>query len=256
MQLQEGGSSSSSSGGGGRAASPAKTAFRVGDKVTAKYRGKGKWFPGKVVSVEGSGSSALYNVLYDDGDKDDGLREEFVQLDESAVVSSSRDRDRVSAVESDSKSSSSSAASASKTAFRVGDKVTAKYRGKGKWFPGKVVSVEGSGSSALYNVLYDDGDKDDGLREEFVQLDESAVVSSSRDRDRVSAVESDSKSSSSGTGSAFSRAADRESTRADREGKAPESDGKDGADDGARPSRPSGDRSLGARPSRGYSRDA
>ena len=172
VQLVEGSGGSGAAGvssGRGRSdaddAPVSRSAFKVGDKVTAKYRGKGKWFPGKIVKVEGSGSSALYNVLYDDGDKDDGLREEFVQLVEGSGgsgatgVSSGRGR------------SDADDAPVSRSAFKVGDKVTAKYRGKGKWFPGKIVKVEGSGSSALYNVLYDDGDKDDGLREEFVKLE-------------------------------------------------------------------------------------
>ncbi len=46
----------------------------------AKYRGKGKWFPGTIVKVVGSGTRSLYDVLYDDGDTDSGLREEFLQL--------------------------------------------------------------------------------------------------------------------------------------------------------------------------------
>jgi ribosomal protein L35AE/L33A len=124
--------------------------------VTAKYRGKGKWFAGKVTRVDGEGSSALYNVLYDDGDKDEGLREEFVK----------REGD-------DGDSARPAASRAASTVFRVGDRVTAKYRGKGKWFAGKVTRVDGEGSSALYNVLYDDGDKDEGLREEFVKREGS-----------------------------------------------------------------------------------
>ncbi len=133
---------SGSGGGATLSSSSSASKYNVGDKVTAKYRGKGKWFPGKIVMVEGSGSSALYNVLYDDGDKDDGLREGFVQLTESGHSSSSS---LLTGIADDKRMAAS--------AFKVGDKVTAKYRGKGKWFPGKIVMVEGSGSSALYNVL-------------------------------------------------------------------------------------------------------
>ena len=49
--------------------------FRLNDRVTAQYRERGGWFPGRIVRVDGAGTAALYTVLYDDGDKDDGLRE-------------------------------------------------------------------------------------------------------------------------------------------------------------------------------------
>jgi len=56
-------------------------AFAVGDKVTAHC--KGKWYPGKIVRVEGTLASALYDILIDDGGgRFNDHREEFVKLQE------------------------------------------------------------------------------------------------------------------------------------------------------------------------------
>ena len=86
----------------------------------AKYRGKGKWFSGKVTRVIGSGPDARYDVLYDDGDKDEGLRDEFVKREggeSSGGVGGG----------------GGGGVSVSVSSLREGDRVTAKYRGKGKW---------------------------------------------------------------------------------------------------------------------------
>ena len=41
--------------------------FRRGDKVTANYKGKGKWYRGKIAMVNRDGT---FRVEYDDGDKE------------------------------------------------------------------------------------------------------------------------------------------------------------------------------------------
>ena len=54
-----------------------------GDRVLAKYRGRGKWFAGVVSAVLGSGADALYDIAYDDGDKDSGLEAQHVRREDS-----------------------------------------------------------------------------------------------------------------------------------------------------------------------------
>ena len=156
---------SSSSGVGGRCdASSISSSLREGDRVTAKYRGKGKWFAGKIARVVGSGADVRYDVLYDDGDREDGLREEFVKregADEGGNVGGIGG----GGVGGGGVGASSSgvggrggASSSGSSSLREGDRVTAKYRGKGKWFAGKITRVVGSGADVRYDVLYDDGD--------------------------------------------------------------------------------------------------
>ena len=51
----------------------ADSALPVGTSVLAKYRGKGKWFPGKVSSAEVVDGQVNYAIAYDDGDVDHSL---------------------------------------------------------------------------------------------------------------------------------------------------------------------------------------
>ena len=45
----------------------------AGDRVEAKYKGRGtKYFPGKVSLVRVADGAVLLNLLYDDGDKEEG----------------------------------------------------------------------------------------------------------------------------------------------------------------------------------------
>ena len=54
-----------------RPASPSRAAavedFREGDKVEANYRGRGRWYPGKIARVRLNGT---FDVDYDDGGDD------------------------------------------------------------------------------------------------------------------------------------------------------------------------------------------
>jgi hypothetical protein len=47
-------------------ASPASTALAVGDRVRVNWNGRGRWFPGRIVAIQGD----RYQILYDDGDRE------------------------------------------------------------------------------------------------------------------------------------------------------------------------------------------
>jgi hypothetical protein len=157
----------------------------VGDRVTAKYRGKGKWFSGKISGVTRDASVAggvLYDVAYDDGDKDSSLLSEFVRRDGggggdgggsggAGSTAAERAPSPKKSLLSDVGGGGDSGGGGS-SELAVGDRVVAKYRGKGKWFSGKISGVTRDASVAggvLYDVAYDDGDKDSSLLSEFVK---------------------------------------------------------------------------------------
>ena len=50
----------------------------VDTRVMGKYRGKGKWFPGKITARHQDGDVTSYDIAYDDGDTDLGLTQQFV----------------------------------------------------------------------------------------------------------------------------------------------------------------------------------
>jgi hypothetical protein len=49
---------------------------KVGDKVEAQFKGKGKHYPGKVKAVNADGT---YSVLFDDGDKDEAVADSNIK---------------------------------------------------------------------------------------------------------------------------------------------------------------------------------
>ena len=57
----------------------------VGTRVEARYGGQDEWFPGQIMSVDRRGPTfrgrlhASYDILYEDGDTEEGVSEDFVR---------------------------------------------------------------------------------------------------------------------------------------------------------------------------------
>ena len=119
--------------------------LKVDMKVEARYRGKSKYYPGVISRVRLNGT---VDINYDDGEKELGVKPEFVRvLEDHGRGRSSKSRSR-----SRSRSRSPRAGEP-----RVGDSCTAQFKGKGKFYPGKIAKVNSDGT---VNVDFDDGDKD------------------------------------------------------------------------------------------------
>lgn len=127
----------------------------VGSKVEGNFGGTGQWYAGKVEAVHGNGTS--FDLLYDDGDRERGVKPENVRLCGGTEASAATSVGSVS----DSDDEVSTAGSSPKVAsFSVGDVVEANYGGKGKWYPGKVSSANSNGT---FDIGYDDGDSERGV---------------------------------------------------------------------------------------------
>ena len=143
--------------------------LEVGSRVEALYHGRGRrYYKGSIVSVHDDGS---YDVHYDDGDKDSRLAAEFIRrIPTSSRPTSSKTEVKTTTtrrLHDDNKRRESVdvemnvAADDTSRAFNVGDRIEAKFKGKGKrYYKGKIVGVHDDGS---YDIDYDDGDKDRGL---------------------------------------------------------------------------------------------
>lgn len=172
-----------------------QTAFRVGDRIEAKYRGRAKrYYKGEISAVYPDGGTFSYDIKYDDGDKDKRLPSEFVRklvsedsekppdeivlFDNQAGVplteSDSSGVDLISTsievkVKPDKEEcvSNNEQEAPSSQAFIVGDRVEARYKGRGtKYYQGIIKAVRPGGS---YDVDYDDGDRDRRLSGDFIK---------------------------------------------------------------------------------------
>ena len=109
-------------GGGGKSGrddDSAADGFARGDKVEARYGGKSKWYKGKIARVNANGT---FDVTYDDGDSERGIRASMIR----AVGGASRSRSPRRAADSGDEASE----------LQRGDKCEARYGGKSKWYVG------------------------------------------------------------------------------------------------------------------------
>jgi len=106
--------------------------LQEGDVIQARYGGKEDWYDGKISTVCGGGA---YNVLYSDGDNEYGVMRSMIRKVEL---------------------------------FPVGTKVEVRYGGNtnDQWYNGRIECLCGGG---LYDVMYDDGDKEKGVKMEYIR---------------------------------------------------------------------------------------
>jgi hypothetical protein len=134
--------------------------LEVGVLVEANYRGRGKYFSGKISRVRLNGT---YDIAYDDGESEQSVPKDLIRVKPrylpravcfDALFSTiylyrggSPSRLRL-----DDDIVNSSSAS-----LDVGTAVEADYRGKGKYYTGKIARVRAGGT---YDIDYDDGEKE------------------------------------------------------------------------------------------------
>jgi hypothetical protein len=104
--------------------------FKEGDVVETNYRGRGRWFPGKIYRINSDGT---YNIKYDDGDS--------IDTTEDLIRIKSEDDIKIQP----------------KHKFKEGDEVSANYCSSGRWFPGKIYRINADGS---YYIKYNDGEEE------------------------------------------------------------------------------------------------
>src|SRR3546814_5918853 len=91
--------------------------LREGTKVEARYRGRGRYYPGVIARTRADGT---YDIDYDDGEKETGVRGELVRVVEAP------DAKGVGGM------NSSGVGVGSDGLLREGTKVEARYRGDRK----------------------------------------------------------------------------------------------------------------------------
>lgn len=115
-----------------------KKSFEEGQKVEARFRGRAKWFKGKVQRVNRDGT---YDIEYEDGDNERDVAADMVRaLEESKP--------------------------AAPKAFEEGQTVEGRFKGGAKWFKATITRVNRDGT---YDLTYEDGDKERDVAAEHVR---------------------------------------------------------------------------------------
>lgn len=175
----------------------------IGDRVEAKFRGRGsRYYRGTIRNITGG----TYDIAYDDGDRDRKLSAEHIRklpLGNEVDGSVEEQRGRVSRPRSIARSSAdgekkpaedSVVADVKETDevvslkflqggreppeqsfYNKGQRVMARYRGRGtRWYKGTI--TECFESKNTYSIHYDDGDRDRNLSAEFIRAIEVPEV--------------------------------------------------------------------------------
>jgi hypothetical protein len=101
--------------------------MRVGDKIEARYRGRSKYYKGKISRVRADGT---FDVAYDDGEAETRVEERLIRsLDGGGRGSRSP-----------------SPRGGRRGRLREGAKIEARYRGRSRYYPGRIARDRGDGT--------------------------------------------------------------------------------------------------------------
>ena len=131
-----------------------------GMKVEANYKGKGRYYKGKIARDNRDGT---FDITYDDGDKEYAKREADIRsLEDARPTSPSR---------------------GGGSRLEEGMKVEARYRGRSRYYPGRIRRENRDGT---FDIDYDDGEKEMGVAEELIRPLERELSSTSEFRGTTS----------------------------------------------------------------------
>ncbi|CAM9385942.1 unnamed protein product, partial [Sphacelaria rigidula] len=127
--------------------------FEEGMRVEARYKGRSRYYAGTIARVHLDGSCDLH---YDDGEKEQMVEPSLIKITDSGRSSIDRSSSREAGEESNS--------------LREGMKIEARYKGRSRFYPGKIARVHRDGSC---DIDYDDGEKERMVEPKLIEVIES-----------------------------------------------------------------------------------
>ena len=118
-----------------------------GSKVEANYRGEGKYFPGRIKRDRGDGT---FDIEYNDGEQVFCVQKDMIRLLDAVDGGGAK-----------------GLIPSRRLGIKEGSKVEANYRGKGKYYPGRIKRDRGDGT---FDVDYDDGEFETRVSEDMIRL--------------------------------------------------------------------------------------
>lgn len=115
--------------------------YKKGQAVKGNWEKRGRWYDARITKVTIKDKTCSYTVHYDDGDN------EVIMQSWNAGSATSRLKKRTCNVNK---------------SYSECDRVKVNYKGRGKWYAGRVTAVGGGSGhcSKHYTITYDDGDRE------------------------------------------------------------------------------------------------
>eukprot|EP01035_Chromulina_nebulosa_P018481 gene18481-24194_t len=152
--------------------------LKIGNRVKGNYRGEGNWYLGTVTNTSYKNNQQIYDITYDDGEKEKHIPIEFIKRVSSPTKQSNSDGpspesflqispkilkspDRSTRKPSDSTSS----------ILTIGRKILGNYQGKGRWYSGTIIKSTHltKSNKIVYDILYDDGEIETGVLDDHIK---------------------------------------------------------------------------------------
>jgi hypothetical protein len=128
-----------------------KGSLREGTKVEGNYRGRGKWFPGRIKRDRGND---CYDIDYEDGESESNVEKSLIRK-----MKEEKQKD---------KKNNRRNGGSSEPPFSVGTRVEANFKGRGRYYPGKIKEEALGGGK--YDIQYDDGETELNVDESDIRL--------------------------------------------------------------------------------------
>ncbi len=142
-----------------------RTNFFEGQKIEGNYRGRGRWYPGRISGINRDGT---YNIDYDDGEIERYIGELSIRPNQEGYSYSSPSRGYNDSEDGD-------------IPLEEGTKVEGNYRGRGKWYPGRISRKRANGT---FDIDYEDGEKELNIDSIMIRkLEKSPSLSRGRRND-------------------------------------------------------------------------
>ena len=116
--------------------------LEVGVRVEARYRGRSEFYAGKIAKVNLDGT---FNINYDDGESENSVKRGLIRIKGGSPTK----------LKSPTRFSNTNDLD-----LQEGTAVEADYKGKGKYYAGKIARVRLNGT---FDIDYDDGEKEPGV---------------------------------------------------------------------------------------------
>merc|ERR1711871_1848165 len=124
-----------------------------GDKVEARCKGSKKHYPGKIFMDNRDGT---YDVKFDDGDRDREVPKSSIKKLGGSAAADERPI-----------SGSGSSGAQGRSKLAAGTRVEARYQGRTKYYPGKILRARISGK---YDIAYDDGEREMQVSRDMIRV--------------------------------------------------------------------------------------